>query len=133
MSSTCGMTLYGSGKWTPGSTGFARLQRRFGDRGSPYATDPHDIARYEEVARLAAEVAGQGCGLDDARRRPPDPEGRRAAARSCATARSCSCARWPTAAGRSRAAGPTSASRRARSAEREFREESGIPVRARRS
>ena len=42
--------------------------------GLAYATDHHDVKRYEEVARLAAEVAGQGTGLDDHGAREPTPK-----------------------------------------------------------
>ena len=43
---------------------WVRRLQAVSETGLAYATDHHDIARYEEVARLAAEVAGQGSGLD---------------------------------------------------------------------
>ena len=34
------------------------------ETGLEYASDPYDVKRYEEVAKLASEVAGEGSGLD---------------------------------------------------------------------
>src|SRR3954468_22767045 len=43
---------------------WVRRLQHVSETGLAYATDPHDIKRHEESARLAAEVAGQGSGLD---------------------------------------------------------------------
>ena len=57
---------------------WVRRLQAIAETGLEYASDPYDVKRYEEVARLASEVAGEGTGLDRPRRRAPDPEGRRA-------------------------------------------------------
>jgi ADP-ribose pyrophosphatase YjhB (NUDIX family) len=97
--------------------------------GLAYATDPHDVARYEEVGRLAAEVAGQGTGLDDHGAGHPTPkvdvrgalvrDGRVLLVREVADGG------WTLPGGWADIGEPPSAS-----VEREFREESGIPVSA---
>src|SRR3954462_12062560 len=43
---------------------WVRRLQHVSETGLTYATDPYAIKRYEDVARLAAEVAGQGSGLD---------------------------------------------------------------------
>src|ERR1044072_8283451 len=43
---------------------WVRRLQHVSETGLTYATDPYDIKRYEEVARLAAEGAGQGAALD---------------------------------------------------------------------
>ena len=43
---------------------WVRRLQAVSETGLAYASDPYDVKRYEEVARLAAEVAGQGTGLD---------------------------------------------------------------------
>ena len=57
---------------------WVRRLQAVSETGLAYASDPYDVKRYEEVARLASEVAGRGDRARPPRRRAPDPEGRRA-------------------------------------------------------
>ncbi|HYM57511.1 MAG TPA: NUDIX hydrolase N-terminal domain-containing protein [Solirubrobacteraceae bacterium] len=43
---------------------WVRRLQAIADTGLAYASNPYDLARYEEVRVLAGEVAGQGRGLD---------------------------------------------------------------------
>src|SRR3954453_19081742 len=54
---------------------WVRRLQHVSETGLTYAADPYDIKRYEEVARLAAEGAGQGAGLDTHGPGPPAPKG----------------------------------------------------------
>src|SRR5215218_4601403 len=95
---------------------WVRRLQHVSETGLTYATDPYDIKRYEEVARLAAEVAGQGSGLDTHGAGHPTPK---------VDVRGAADGGWTLPGGWADIGEPPS-----RSAEREFREEAGIPVRA---
>lgn len=43
---------------------WVRRLQAVSETGLAYASDPYDVKRYEEIARLASEVAGEGTGLD---------------------------------------------------------------------
>jgi ADP-ribose pyrophosphatase YjhB (NUDIX family) len=108
---------------------WVRRLQHVSETGLAYATDPYDIARYEEVARLAQEVAGQGTGLDTHGAGHPTPkvDVRGALIRDdrVLLVREKADGGWTLPGGWADLGEPPS-----RSAEREFREEAGIPVRA---
>ena len=103
---------------------WVRRLQHVSETGLAYATDHHDVKRYEEVARLAAEVAGQGSGLDTHGAGHPTPkvDVRGALVRD---GKVCSCARWPTARWTLPGGWADIGEPPSRSAEREFREEAG--------
>ncbi len=108
---------------------WVRRLQAVSETGLAYATDHHDVARYEEVARLAAEVAGQGSGLDTHGAGHPTPkvDVRGALVRDgkVLLVREVVDGGWTLPGGWADIGEPPSTS-----AEREFREEAGIPVRA---
>jgi ADP-ribose pyrophosphatase YjhB (NUDIX family) len=99
------------------------------ETGLAYASDPYDVARYEEVARVAGELSGRGGPLDSHGAGHPTPkvdvrgalvrDGRVLLVREVADGG------WTLPGGWADLGEPPSAS-----VEREFREESGIAVRA---
>jgi ADP-ribose pyrophosphatase YjhB (NUDIX family) len=108
---------------------WVRRLQAVSETGLAYATDHHDVARYEEVARLAGEVAGQGTGLDvhGAGHPTPKVDVRGALVRDerVLLVREVADGGWTLPGGWADIGEPPS-----RSVEREFREESGISVRA---
>src|SRR3954452_15949139 len=108
---------------------WVRRLQHVAETGLAYATDPYDIKRYEEVARLAAEVAGQGSALDThgAGHPPPKVDVRGALVRDgkVLLVREVADGGWTLPGGWADIGEPPS-----RSAEREFREEAGSPGRA---
>ena len=108
---------------------WVRRLQAVSETGLAYATDHHDVKRYEEVARLAAEVAGQGSGLDTHGAGHPTPkvDVRGALVRDgkVLLVREVVDGGWTLPGGWADIGEPPSAS-----VEREFREEAGIPVRA---
>ena len=108
---------------------WVRRLQAVSESGLAYATDHHDVVRYEEVARLAAEVAGQGSGLDTHGAGHPTPkvDVRGALVRDgkVLLVREVADGGWTLPGGWADIGEPPS-----RSVEREFREESGISVRA---
>jgi ADP-ribose pyrophosphatase YjhB (NUDIX family) len=108
---------------------WVRRLQAVSEAGLEYATDPYDLKRYEEVARLAGEVAGQGSGLDRHGAGHPTPkvdvrgalvrDGRVLMVREVADGG------WTLPGGWADIGEPPSAS-----VEREVREESGVAVRA---
>src|SRR3954463_8047348 len=101
---------------------WVRRLQHVSETGLTYATDPYDIKRYEEVARLAAEVAGQGSGLDTHGAGHPTPkvDVRGALVREEKTVLGRG---GPDGGGTLRGGGPDMGDPPSRSAEREFREE----------
>jgi ADP-ribose pyrophosphatase YjhB (NUDIX family) len=108
---------------------WVRRLQAVSETGLAYATDHHDVARYEEVGRLAGEVAGQGSGLDvhGAGHPTPKVDVRGALVRDerVLLVREVADGGWTLPGGWADIGEPPS-----RSVEREFREESGISVRA---
>ena len=108
---------------------WVRRLQAVSETGLAYATDAYDIKRYQEVARLAAEVAGQGSGLDTHGAGHPTPkvdvrgalvrDGKELLVREVVDGG------WTLPGGWADIGEPPSVA-----AEREFREEAGIPVRA---
>jgi len=108
---------------------WVRRLQAVSETGLAYATDPYDVKRYEEVARLAAEVAGQGSGLDTHGLGHPTPKvdvrGALVRDEKVLLVREVADGGWTLPGGWADIGEPPSAS-----AEREFLEEAGIPVRA---
>jgi ADP-ribose pyrophosphatase YjhB (NUDIX family) len=108
---------------------WVRRLQAVSETGLAYATDHHDIARYEEVARLAQEVAGQGTGLDTHGAGHPTPKvdvrGALVRGDQVLLVREVVDGGWTLPGGWADIGEPPS-----RSVEREFREEAGIPVKA---
>src|SRR3954451_7791979 len=108
---------------------WVRRVQHVSETAQAYTTDPYDIKRYEEIARLAAEVAGQGSGLDTHGAGHPTPkvDVRAALVRDgkVLLVHEVADGRWALPGGWADIGEPPSVS-----AEREFREESGVPVRA---
>src|SRR4051812_27510970 len=108
---------------------WVRRLQHVSETGLAYATDHHDIKRYEEIARLAAEVAGEAWGLDPHGAAPPtrrvDVRGALVRAGKVLLVGEMADGGWTLPGGWADIGEPPS-----RSAEREFREEAGIPVRA---
>jgi len=108
---------------------WVRRLQHIAETGLTYATERHDVARYEEVARLAQAVAGQGSGLDTHGAGHPTPkvDVRAALVRDgkVLLVHEVADGRWALPGGWADIGEPPSVA-----AEREFREESGVPVRA---
>jgi ADP-ribose pyrophosphatase YjhB (NUDIX family) len=108
---------------------WVRRLQAISETGLEYASDPHDVERYEEVARLASEVAGQGSGLDSHGAGHPTPKvdvrGALVRDEKVLLVREIADGAWTLPGGWADIGEPPSVG-----VEREFREESGIPVRA---
>jgi ADP-ribose pyrophosphatase YjhB (NUDIX family) len=108
---------------------WVRRLQAVSETGLEYATDPYDVKRYEEVGRLASEVAGQGTGLDSHGAGHPTPKvdvrGALVRDEKVLLVREVADGGWTLPGGWADIGEPPSAS-----VEREFREESGVSVRA---